>query len=254
VAGRPVETDAPVFAWTPVPDATHYRLQIATTDDFASPLYDETTDRGAAIPLGALLPDDVTTVYWRVRADAEDEALSEWSAAAHFAVASTASGDVEGGLRVEAAPVPLQPDAEQAPLDRQAVPFTWEEVPEASGYQLQVAETEDFVDPTLDFTVDRTTSITLYDGLPPEPTTLHWRIRSLFRAADPGPWSAARSFTIAPPTEGDRDLAPETGGLASARAAGPVLEARTSASFSLLVSLLAVLSFLVILLLIVLAG
>lgn len=252
VAGRPVETDAPVFNWTSVPDATRYRVQIAPTAAFDTLHYDEETERGAALPLDHMLPDEGTAVYWRVRAEGPDEERSAWSAPAHFAVASATSETGEGAIRVDAPPVPIQPEGTRdTPVDRSAVPFSWEGIPEASGYHLQVGPTENFDDPSVDFTVDQTTSVTLYDVLPQEVTSFYWRVRPLFRDAGAGPWSRPVPFTVSPPATDAEDRAPEAADpQASARAAGPVTHARTSGAFSLFVSLLVVLSFVATILLI----
>jgi len=254
VAGRPVDTDAPVFDWTPVPGASGYRVQIASTEAFDTMHYDETTERGSALPLAPMLPDDATTLYWRVQAAGAGEERSGWSAPAHFAVPSADPDAEKGAIRVDASPVPLQPESTRdTPLDLSAVPFSWEGIPEASGYQLQVAPTEDFDDPPVDLTVDRTTSVTLYEALPPKVTSFYWRVRPLFRVASPGPWSTPIPFTAAPPAEEEEDLVPEAADPRStARAAGPVEHARTSGAFSLAVSLLAVLSFIATVLLIIL--
>lgn len=255
VAGRPVETDTPVFDWTPVPDAANYRVQIASSEAFDAVHYDEATERGAKLSFDSVLPDEATMVYWRVRAEGEDGERSEWSEPAHFAV-SEREATAEGTLRVDAPPVPLHPDGQQdSAVDATAVPFAWEDVPEASGYQLQVAPTVDVDDPILDLTLDRTTSVTIYEGLPHEATTLYWRIRPLFRVAEPGPWSPAVSFTVAPPSEDEEEFAPQAEApRGRARATGPVEQARTSRAFSVFVSLLAVTSFVVILLLIGMAA
>jgi len=254
VAGRPVDTETPVFAWTPVPDAVHYRVQMASTEAFETVHYDETMARGDAVPLGTVLPDDVTTVCWRVRAEAAER--SDWSAPARFARPSADLESEAGTVRVDAPPVPLHPTQDQdPPVDQSAVPFTWERVPEASGYRLQVAPTDAFADPIIDLTVDQTTSITLYDTLPPDGQSFYWRLRSLFRGADPGPWSTPVPFAVAPPVEEADALAPEAEDpQASARAAGPVTRARTSTALSLTVSLIVVLSFLATIALIIFAG
>ena len=255
VAGRPVETTTPVFGWTPVPDATHYRVQVASTDAFEAVHYDETMDRGTAVPLKSVLPEEATTACWRVRAEGPTEARSDWSAPARFAVPSADLASTAGTVRVEAPPVPLHPTSDQAPpVDQSAVPFTWERVPEATGYQLQVAPTDDFTEPIVDLTVDQTTSLTLYDTLPGNGAALHWHIRPLFQVADPGPWSDPVPFVVAPPA-GEEELAPEAEDpRASARIAGPATHARTSTALSLTVSLLAVLSFLATIALIMFAG
>lgn len=245
VAGRSTETDSPVFDWTPIPGATRYRVQVASTEAFETIHHDDLLERGAALPLGALLPDDVRTACWRVRAETEEDERSDWSEPAHFAMPAVEREDEDAAFRVDAPPMPLHPDrGKDTPVDRSAVPFSWEEIPEASGYRLQVARTEDFSDPDIDLTVDQTTTITLYDVLPEEAATYYWRVRSLFRVADPGPWSSPRAFTVAPPTSDEEDLVVEAADpQASARAAGPVTQGRTSRALSLSVSLIALLSF-----------
>lgn len=243
VAGRPVDSDTPTFDWTPVPDATHYRVQIAETEAFTSIYYDETMERGTSLPLGSVLPDDTTTACWRVRAEAANSRTSPWSSAAHFAVPSATPPADEEILRVDAPPVPLHP-TEDTPVDRSAVPFSWESIPEASGYQLQVAPSEDFAAPSVDLTFDQTTSVTLCDLLSPDASPFYWRVRALFRTAAPGPWSTSVRFNVAPSPAEDETLAPEAADPeASARATGPVEHARTSRAFSLFVSLFAVLTF-----------
>ena len=255
VAGRPVETDTPVFDWTPVPDAPHYRVQIASTDAFEAVHYDETMDRGTAVPLETVLPEEAATACWRVRAEGPAEARSDWSAPARFALPSADLASAAGTVRVEAPPVLLHPTSDQdPPVDQSAVPFTWEGVPEATGYQLQVAPTDDFADPVVGLAVDQTTSVTLYDTLRGGGAAFHWRVRPLFPVADPGPWSDPVPFVVAPPTD-EEELAPEAEDpRASARIAGPATRARTSTTLSLTVSLLAVLSFLATIALIMLAG
>ncbi|WP_263840590.1 DNA-binding protein [Salinibacter sp.] len=254
VAGRPVDTDTPVFDWTPVPDATRYRVQIARTEAFEAVHYDEIMDRGTAVSLGAVLPDADATACWRVRAERADEARSDWSGPARFAAPSAGLESAAGTVRVEAPPVPLHPTSNQTPpLDQSAVPFTWEAVPEATGYQLQVAPADAPEDPVVDCTVDQTTSVTLYDMLSGTGTSFRWRVRPLFRVAEPGPWSDPVPFAVAPPA--DEERAPEGGTpRAGARIAGPATQARTSTTLSLTVSLFAVLSFLATIALIILAG
>ena len=255
VAGRPVDTDAPVFDWTPVPHASGYRVQIASSKAFEALHYDELVERGTALPLDAVLADDATLLYWRVRAEGTNDEPSEWSAPAHFAPPG-AESETEEAPRRDTSPVPLHPTDEQdAPVEATAIPFAWEEVPDASGYRLQVSATEDFAERELDLTVDRTTSVTLYEGRLPEAIPLFWRIRPLFRGADPGAWSRPLTFTVAPPTKGEQDLAVEAEDpQATARARGPVERARTSRTFSLVVSLIFVVSFLTTILLIFLVS
>lgn len=255
VAGRPVDRDAPVFDWVRVPTATHYRVQIASTEAFESLHYDDVTERGTALPMDSVLPDDVNTAYWRVRAKTTDDERSSWSDPAHFAVPTAEREVEEAALRVDAPPMPLHPESTQgAPVNQNAVHFSWDDIPEASGYRLQVATTEDFADPDVDLTVDRTTAVTLYEVLSADADVYYWRVRPLFRVADPGPWSSPVSFRVAPPAE-EENLVPEAADpQASARAAGPVVKARTSRAFSLAVSLFALLTFFATIALIFLVG
>jgi len=253
VAGRTVDLDdSSVFDWTPVPDAAHYRVQVSDTDTFESIHYDEVTGRRVLIPLGSVLPDDTALAYWRVRAETDAARSSPWSDAAHVTLPSMEDEEI---LRVDAPPVPLHP-TEDTPADRQAVPFSWEGVPEASGYQIQVAPTEDFTDPAVDLTLDQTTSVTLCDMLSPDVSPFYWRIRTLFRGMDPGPWSTPPvSFAVTPSLEEEDDLATEASDPdSSAVAAGPVQHARTSRATSIAVSLFALLSFVAVILLIVLSS
>jgi hypothetical protein len=244
-----------VFSWTPVPGAVRYRVQVASTEAFGSVHHDAPMERGTALPLASVLPEEASTAYWRVRAEAAGAEPSAWSAPAHFALASDDAAETERSVRVDASPVPRYPDRNDTPVDQSAVPFAWEEIPGASGYQLQVAPTADFADPSVDVTVDRTTSVTLYNVLSLEVTSFHWRVRPLFRDADPGPWSDARAFAVAPPQEDEDALAtPSDDPRATARAAGPVQQARTSSTFSVLVGLFTLVSFIAVVLLIYLAG
>lgn len=256
VAGRTVDSENPVFDWTPVPDADQYRVQIAEHEAFEDLYYDEQTEPSTPIALGSILPDDVSTVCWRVRAETDDTALSDWSNTAHFARPSAEHPEDEAALRVEASPVPLHPDDHRhEPVDQSAASFSWERIPDASGYQLQVAATETFDDPTIDLSVDQTTSVTLCGMLPEEASPLYWRIRPLFRVAAPGPWCAPVRFSVSSTPNPEQDLAPEgEAAQGSARAAGPVQHARTSRGFTLFVSLVVVLSFIATIVLIALLG
>jgi hypothetical protein len=255
VAGRPVDTEPPVFSWTPIPEATRYVVQVASTEAFESLHHDGVMERGSALPLGSTLPDGATTLFWRVRAETEEE-RSVWSETAHFAVPAAEPEAEEAAPRVDASPALLHPeDTKDVPVDPSTVPFSWDAIPEASGYELEIASTENFADPDVELTLDRTTSVTLYDVLPVEAATYHWRIRPLFRGAEPGPWSRPTSFAVAPPAADQDNLAPEAADpQTSARAAGPALEARTSRALALTVSLVAVLSFLAVIGLVILAG
>ncbi len=249
VAGRSVATEAPTFDWTPVPDADTYRLQLAATDAFETIYCDETVEEPPSMSLADVLPDDATVVCWRVRAETDAEA--PWSRPAHFdATAPDAAAD-EGQFLVDAPPVPIHPIDGDA-VDPQAAAFTWEPVPEASGYQLQADTTEAFDDPVVDLSLDRVTSLTLFDRLPVDASTLYWRVRALFPNDTEGPWSRTALFGLEVESEAaGADSAEETEPAPSDPpspknspvAAGPARQARTSPAMAMAFVLVLVVSF-----------
>lgn len=254
VAGRSVTDDAPTFQWTPVPGAGAYRLQLAATDAFETVYYDDTVEGPTSISLDEVLPADATTVVWRVRAQTGSEA--PWSTAARFDVSGTTADS--GAFRVEAPPVPVHPMEGDA-VDVRAAGFTWEAVPEASGYQMQVGETDALDAPTVDLTLDQTTTLTLFEMLPAETSPLYWRVRALFPNGTEGPWSETAHFgtdeapagealqAVDEPAEADVDPpSPQHSPMAS----GPAQEAHTSSAMALTFMLVLVISFTLTLLLI----
>jgi hypothetical protein len=83
--GAAVNTPATVFQWTPVHDARQYRLQVAADPTFGTLIDDFETD-ASSYTSNTTYPSD-TTLYWRVRADAEDgsgQVGLTWSASGTF--------------------------------------------------------------------------------------------------------------------------------------------------------------------------
>ena len=253
VAGRAVTADAPAFDWTPVPDADTYRLQIAASDDFETIYYDKAVERPASLPLVDVLPDDAQTVAWRVRAETGAEA--PWSPVAHFDASPPDAGGDEGEFLVNAPPVPVHP-VEGDAVDPDAAAFTWEAVPEAGGYQVQVGRSESFDDPVVNLTFDQVTSLSLFDLLPSDVTPLHWRVRALFPNGTEGPWSATATFG----TDTDAGPEPEAAEEPSSAtapspknspvASGPAQHAHTSKKMAMTFVLVLVVSFVLTILLI----
>jgi hypothetical protein len=250
VAGRSVTDEAPTFDWTPVPGADTYRLQLAASEAFETIYHEATVGGPTSMSLADVLPDDATTVVWRVRAETGPEA--PWSTPARFDVSGTT--DDAGEFLVDASPVPVHPIEGDA-LDAHAAAFTWEPVPEASGYQLQVARVESFDDSIVDLTFDQTTSLTLFDMLPAESSPLYWRVRALFPNDKEGPWSDTAVFGTDDTTAEEENVSEtpatsppaETGSPSmknSPMAAGPAQEARTSQAMAMTFVLVLVVSFL----------
>lgn len=245
VAGRPTDSADPAFDWTPIPNADRYHVQIAESESFDVLYFDDTMDRGVSLSLSSLLPDDVASAYWRVRAESEHGGLSPWSAPAHFRRPDAEKKREGPSVHVDAAPVPLYPDGSRdRPVDPSATEFSWEGVPKSSGYQIQVSKNADFGDPVADVTVDQTTSVVLFNTLEDNGATFYWRIRTLFPFAPAGPWSNSVQFTVSQSSETDVPVDRETSQTENyARARGPVLRSHTSRGFSLAVSLFMILTF-----------
>ena len=186
VGGTTVEADAPELAWSEVPDATEYRVQIARTTQFDAPLLDIPVEPDApSVSVQEGAPMDGSTCYWRVRAQTP-EGPTGWSRPAYF---------VGSGERAnEEAPTPLQP-VDGGPVDGEAAVFTWSPPHQAAGYELQVASDPDFETPVVGLSLDRSTSLTLYDVLPQDGSTLYWRIRAERRDEIFTPWSDPVPFT-----------------------------------------------------------
>lgn len=247
VAGRSVTDDAPMFDWTPVPDADTYRLQLAASDAFETIYHDASVDGPTPLPLADVLPPDATTVAWRVRA--ETGAETPWSEPAHFDASGPDAGSGTGEFLVNAPPVPIHPIEGDA-VNAQRAAFTWEPVPEASGYQLQVGTTEAIDDPVVDLSFDQVASVTLSEQVPEDVSALYWRVRALFPNDTSGPWSDTAVFGTDPDTEEEETTAGEVPSPTEASspknspvAAGPAQEARTSTAMAMTFVLVLVVSF-----------
>jgi hypothetical protein len=201
VAGRPTDARETEFAWTQLPEVDGYELEVAPEADFDTPTVRAEVDGHAALTVTDALPDDGSTCYWRVRARRGDR-QGPWSGVAHFiavpdATTAAARSDAPSADRAQpSGPKPTTP-TDGAPVDGQSAVFRWTPDDDASGYHLQVAPEPDFASPTVDLTVDRTTTLTLYGLLPMDGSRLHWRVRSLLAGEGTSRWSAPVALTAA---------------------------------------------------------
>jgi hypothetical protein len=259
VAGRTIAESAPEFRWTSVPGADAYRLQLAASDTFTTVYYDETVEGPTTVDLDAVLPEEARTVVWRVQAVTEAEE-APWSVAASFTSADAAADDA-GQFLVNAPPVPIRPIEGDA-VDPEGATLTWEGVPEASGYRVQVDTAETFDDPAIDLTLDQTTSLILFEELPDGEAPLYWRVRALFPNDTEGPWSETVQFGTDPEVQdrADEPVATDPEAEAddeirrSAVAAGPAREAHTSSTMAIAFIGLLLVSFLLTVLAIMMVG
>lgn len=259
VAGQTITDEAVEFRWTPVPDVDTYRVQLAASTAFDLLYHEATVDGPTSIVLDEILPEEATTVVWRVRAVTEGEA--PWSTPATFHLTAPVETDDEHHLLVDAPPVPIRPIQGDA-VNAEGATLTWEGVPEASGYHVQVQDSDEFDDPIVDLTLDQTTTLTLLDALPEAEPSLFWRLQALFPNDKAGPWSEVVQFGTDPDVEANGPVETEervepmensTSVRRSAVAAGPASEARTSSTMALIFITVLIVSFLVTILLIMMA-
>ena len=113
---------APVLSWSRVSGAVEYDVQVATSPDFGSVLYDKTTENSQATP-PTNLPAN-TDLYWRVRGVSATHSRGAW-ATEWFA------HDADGGPLL----VTPEPDAQlQQPDDSPLM--TWQPVPRATSFSV----------------------------------------------------------------------------------------------------------------------
>jgi len=257
VAGRTIPDEAPTFQWTAVPDAEAYQLQLAASEAFDTLYHDATVDGPTAVSLDEVLPDDATTVVWRVRVAPEAEA--PWSNPASFTLGEREADD-DAQFLVDAPPVPIRPISGDA-IDAAGATLTWEGVPEASGYRVQVAETAAFDAPAVDLMLDQDTTLTLFDALPNDTAPLYWRVCALFPNDTEGPWSETGQFGTDPAVQEDDAPVPQRDAAAEAEASirrsavagSPAREAHTSSAMVVAFTGVLLISFLITVLLVMMA-
>ena len=176
--GVPVE-----FSWVPLDNANTYTIQVASDEDFENIVLDEEID--ASTNPDSWTENNILTAsddgyYWRMTSDVAlpIEGNDNWSEVFSFTTNS--------GVLVNS--------PEDGSTEGVIVKFEWEEYPDATEYEIQVAADDNFSDIVAEKTIIEE------DGdLPTEciseidfdlNTTYYWRIK-----ADNSEWSGIRSFT-----------------------------------------------------------
>jgi len=131
VGGAAVNTAATTFRWTAVEGAKRYRLEVASDPNFSGlgddPVYSVETD-STAYTSDWTFPSD-RTLYWRIRADAEN---------GQYLVGLTWS---ETGTFRKQLPKPVF-DADNPSTGAGIPSFSWNPVPGAVSYDIQVREAD----------------------------------------------------------------------------------------------------------------
>jgi hypothetical protein len=173
--------------WKGVTDAMMYRVQLSKQSDFSTTIYDwqgvgqtQTTFQGL---------DSNTTYYWRVQANG-NSGTSPWSQTWRFTTVTPKP--------VVLAPTLISPPDGATKLDLIQI-LTWNQVPLATSYRVQVATASDFGSTLVDRT-DLPVGQQILTNLTPA-TTYYWRAAGM-NANGTGPWSPTWNFTTASPSSG----------------------------------------------------
>ncbi|HKJ67022.1 MAG TPA: fibronectin type III domain-containing protein, partial [bacterium] len=178
-------TNQPVsvaLSWEAVEGVESYQLELASEPGFSDPVHSITGIEGTTYQINNLAYE--STYYWRVRAE-NSGGVSPWSTVWHFST-------------VPAAPdVPaLAAPADEATNQPTSLTLTWQDVPQATAYQLQVATNSEFTAIVDEESLSSQTSFEVTNL--ERDRTYYWRIRS----QNPGgtsAWSASWRFTTIPP-------------------------------------------------------
>lgn len=173
-----------VLTWSAVPGAVLYKVEVSSNPAFTDIDWSSDTDQTRIAPQ-ALFPDG--NYWWRVTATDAAGVVGLTSVTARFAKVwpSTIKN-----LRVSA--TPGGPAVTQTSL---AQYFTWNPLPGAAGYDLEVAAGDQFGTPSFwskGYSVPFMSS-TGFGVLPDD--TYRFRVRGRDAKGNPGPWSLSGQFT-----------------------------------------------------------
>ena len=182
--------------WHPVEDATDYKLQVATNEDFDNQLElgnsedlaeqiadgNETQSEDWTISQKVAALDFSNEYFWRVRAF-NDDLKSDWSEAR--------------SLNTESAPITtpvtlISPDDEESEIPF-PVELSWEEFEDADHYDIQISESSEFRSVHGEYEFEGTGFSTpdLKDT-----TSYYWRVRATVDG-EKSVWSEVRTFETA---------------------------------------------------------
>lgn len=167
----------PVFAWSAVADAVKYRIEVSSSASFTPAVVADETANLRYTPIDEL---PLGPLFWRVAARDSTNTLGVWA---------------NGSFTKEwaSAPNPLTPaagDTLQFPAD--PLLFTWDPLPGAQSYQLQVDDDEDFIGAgTL---TTKNTAFVITDPLT-SGQSFWWQVRGVSGGLF-SDWSPKRQFSV----------------------------------------------------------
>jgi len=175
----------PILSWASLTGAAKYRVQIATTIGFSSTLYNVDTFALQATPPSQL---PFGQLYWRVAGLDSSNNIGPYAVASFTKLAGTA-------------PVSISPtDGQTLHFPTDPVLLTWQPVPGATSYTVQVDNASDFVGATsyatanTSYAMTDTQAFTMADGVTPQ--SWWWRVQANFPSSQVTAWSTPWSYQI----------------------------------------------------------
>jgi len=176
-------TNVPVSTtlnWNPAANSESYQLQVSTSNSFSTTLINQSGIIATTFSVTGL--SNSTTYYWRVNAKNPD-GTSDWSSVWNFATVT----------QPLATPTLLSP-SDGATNQTTALSLSWNTVPEAQSYRLQVSVSSSFSTTVVNDSTITSTSKQL-SGLSSN-TQYFWRVQAR-NSNETSTWSSIRSFTTA---------------------------------------------------------
>jgi large repetitive protein len=183
--GSTVGAANPTLSWSAVGNAAKYRVQIATSLTFSSPIYSIETPGLTATPQSQL---PFSQLYWRVAGEDSGGLTGPYTVASF-------------SKTLGSAPTPLTPtNAQTLTFPTDPVVFSWLPVAGAVSYTIQIGNSSDFTGATQDttsntsYTLLNTQSFTLSDGVTPQ--SWWWQVQATYANSSVTAWSTPRSYQI----------------------------------------------------------
>ncbi len=179
-----VDDTTPLLNWIPVSDASAYQVQVSETGEFSGSLLVDATDfNGSEYQLSVVL-ENKATYWWRARAKCAENVWGAWGSPLIFTV------DIDTEL-------PSSPDpSDSTTIANTSTVFDWADIGWAEGYQIQICDTGDFVDPLIDDSGEISESDFQSDVVLSDNTSYWWRVRAKNLDGVWGSWGNTWQFTV----------------------------------------------------------
>ena len=172
-----------VLSWSPVPGAVSYDVEISASPGFSKIVWSQHTDQAQVAP-NIILADG--TYWWRVTASDQAGTRGITSSVATFA--KKWNGTVTGGVLSDT------PGGAAASLVRVTPYLSWNSLPGAAYYQVQIAAADQFGSPVYDSGLVTQTGIAPGEKAVLPDDVYSWRIRAFDAAGNPGPWTTESTY------------------------------------------------------------